>query len=330
MQGFKNIIRMIKKNAVFLLVLIGVLLALSQTAVRIVKEDGDLLLEGNKSIAGIQGEPEDSIDVLVLGDSESYTTVSPMDLWKEHGFTSYVCGKPGQRIEESYYTLKTAFKTQKPKLVLMETNVIYRYKGKKGSLQTLLREARSFYFPIFRFHDFWKPLLTGNKYQQKWYKGFGIRDGVKPYVGGSYMDRTKEKKKIEEWNLFYMDQIIRMCEKNGAQLVLYSGPSPVNYNYRKHNGLAEFAEQRGLEYIDLNMKLLDLGIDWKTDTSDKGDHLNISGAKKVTRYMGDYLMRNYRLEDRRGNQSYKRWNEEADRYEKETQKSLKKIRNRKE
>ena len=38
--------------------------------------------------------------------------------------------------------------------------------------------------------------------------------------------------------------------------MLYSGPSPVNYNFRKHNGLAAFAKERGLTYLDLNLEEL--------------------------------------------------------------------------
>ena len=34
------------------------------------------------SYVGIQKEQKDSIDMLVLGDSESMTSISPMELWK--------------------------------------------------------------------------------------------------------------------------------------------------------------------------------------------------------------------------------------------------------
>ena len=60
------------------------------------------------SYVGIQKEQKDSIDMLVLGDSESMTSISPMELWKSVGITSYICGQSGQRISESYYMLKHA------------------------------------------------------------------------------------------------------------------------------------------------------------------------------------------------------------------------------
>ena len=83
----------------------------------------------SRVFASVSEEPEQTIDVLVAGDSESYTSVSPMDLWEKTGIAAYDCGQPGQRIQETYYILKTAFKTQSPKLVLFETNTMFRDPG---------------------------------------------------------------------------------------------------------------------------------------------------------------------------------------------------------
>ena len=77
----------------------------------------------DQCIAGILSETEDSVDVLILGDSLSIANISPMELWKEQGITSYVCGQSGQRATESYYLLKQALKTQTPRLVILETNI---------------------------------------------------------------------------------------------------------------------------------------------------------------------------------------------------------------
>ena len=149
-KNWKTRIKTVEKAGAFLGILMCILLLLSQCVVRIVKQDADLLLEGNKSIAGIQGEPKHTIDVLVVGDSESYTTVSPMQIWKDHGITSYVCGEPGQKIQESYYMMKTAFKNQSPKVVLLETNVMYRYEGKMGISNPVERNAELLFphFPV--------------------------------------------------------------------------------------------------------------------------------------------------------------------------------------
>jgi hypothetical protein len=44
----------------------------------------------------------------------------------------------------------------------------------------------------------------------------------------------------------------------------------------------------------------ELGLDWSTDTYDAGLHLNVYGAEKWTLYLGNLLMTNHGVPDRRG------------------------------
>ena len=75
---------------------------------------------------GILTEEKNTIDTLIIGDSESYSSFSPMQIWEEHGYTSYVCGTPAQPLYQSYDFLVKTLKTQKPKVVILEANAIYR------------------------------------------------------------------------------------------------------------------------------------------------------------------------------------------------------------
>ena len=46
-------------------------------------------------------------------------------------------------------------------------------------------------------------------------------------------------------------------------------------------------------------------VDFETDTSPDNTHLNYSGALKVTEWLGEYLSRNYTLDNYAGNASWK-------------------------
>ena len=71
---------------------------------------------------------------------------------------------------------------------------------------------------------------------------------------------------------------------------------------------------KGVPYLDFNLLEKELGINWKTDTMDGGDHLNMNGAKKVTEYLGAYLKKNYVLSDYRENQMYQYWHRDWKKY----------------
>ena len=305
----------LKRVILFLLVFAVLLWACSAGIQIIVRNVSGSVSGRSRVFASVSAEKKNTIDVLVAGDSESYTSVSPMDLWDRAGIAAYDCGQPGQRIQETYYILKTAFRTQSPKLVLFETNTMFRDPGFLKNVQLSLTEPLAYHFPVIKYHNAWKALFDGPGGPKKSYKGFEIRDKVVSYEGDvEYMKETKDKAQIPEVVRIYMEKIKRLCEKNGADLLLVSAPSPKNYNYKKHNSLEEYARENELPYVDLNMKFRDIGIDWKMDSYDRGDHLNISGARKVTAYMGQYLSDNYDLPDRRNDDGWREWDDLAREY----------------
>lgn len=279
----------------------------------------DFIPGRSRPFASIAAERKDGIDVIVLGDSESYT--SPMQLWKEQGLSSYVCGQPGQKIQETYFMLKTALQSQSPKVVLMETNLMFRDPGPVKNIQSSFAETARYHFPLLRFHNLWKLMFDGKKPGEAVYKGFSIRSSVDPFDSGDYMKETEEVQEMPQAVTFYMEEIMELCRRSGAELFLVSAPSPKNYSYRKHNAIENYAKEKGLTYVDLNLKIKELGITWQKDSYDKGDHLNLYGAQKVTRWLGTYLKQNYELTDHRNDPAYEDWNELSKKYEEAVKKA---------
>ena len=48
--------------------------------------------------SGVVSEEKNTIDVLIIGDSEAYTSVIPMIIWEKHAITSYVCSTGSQPL----------------------------------------------------------------------------------------------------------------------------------------------------------------------------------------------------------------------------------------
>ena len=65
-------------------------------------------------------QPKNKIDVLFLGSSHVHCNVNTQLLWDEYGMAAYLMTGAEQPIWNSYYNLKEALKTQKPKLVVLD------------------------------------------------------------------------------------------------------------------------------------------------------------------------------------------------------------------
>ena len=267
---------------------------------------------------GILGEKENTIDYIILGDSETHSSFTPMQIWKDYGYTGYVCGTNAQHLYESEKFLRQALKHQSPKYVILETNAIYRY----SSIENAIMAKAENYFPLFRYHDRWKNLkfsdLGGSvQYTYTNYsKGYRFEDRIDGVENKEYMKPTERTKHITKINRHYVNNIINLCKENHIELILVSTPSISNWTYAKHNGIQKLADQNGLTYIDMNLMQDQLEIDWETDTRDKGDHLNYSGAVKVTDWLGTYFKQCGEFTDHRQDAAYQSWNKDLKRYEK--------------
>ena len=130
-----------------------------------------------------------------------------------------------------------------------------------------------------------------------------------PEEADSYMEDVGEQEPIAGANRNYFQKIARFCREKGIQLVLVSVPSPSNWSYARHSAVQTLADHWGLTYLDMNLE--DLGIDWYTDKSTEGDHLNYLGTQKVSAFLGDYLASTGLLESHRQDDLGRAWEQAA-------------------
>ena len=240
-----------------------------------------------------------------------------MQMWNEWGFTSYVCATAGQQLPYGNTLLHRATQNQKPKVVVIETDTIY---APFSFDEAALRTAQDL-LPVFEFHDRWKTITAADvtsEPEATWtddLKGFYVNKDVQPADATGHMAPSGEVQQIPELNRRYLEAMVDYCREIGATPVLVSTPSTVCWSTARHTGIAEFAKNAGVDYIDLNVEPTKVPIDWQADTRDAGDHLNLAGAMKVSSFIGKYLSETYDLPDRRTDEAYRSWNEAFTRYE---------------
>ncbi len=256
-----------------------------------------------------------SLDIIVLGDSESYTSISPPELWRDYGYTSYNFGLIGAKLSDIKEAYQTILSSQQPKIVLFETNSLYRVDTGQAEADNFISDLIHKIFPVTAYHDNWKLLFQDTR--TGYYKGFTVSHTVDPVENKEYMIPTNDEDNVIEDNRKTLEEINEMCKASSGKLILYSAPSQSNYNYAKHNALSKLAKELNIDYVDMNLVGDEIGIDYTTDTRDGGDHLNVYGASKSTAYIGKYLNDNYDIQDRRNESLTTAWNNMLSEYEAE-------------
>lgn len=310
MKKWKNILG----GMVFLGGLAFILLILSV----ILKPQGDVYnavtVESKRE--ALLKEQDNTIDVIIIGDSETYSAYSPLQIFKEHGITSYICGTSAQRLCDTVSILETAFEKQSPDVIVLETNCFYRYAGSDQNADYDVLDDAAKIFPVLKHHNRWKQYLglagTSHKEMECIRKGFKLRTNTVPYEGGEWMKETDKRKAFSELVEEYLLEIETLCKENGAELVFVTTPAPTNWTYAKHNSVKDWALEHNIKYLDMNFLHKEMNIDWAMDTRDGGNHLNYNGAKKVSNYFGDYLATEFELADHRKEQPYVSWNEDIE------------------
>lgn len=221
-------------------------------------------------------------------------------------------------IPETYEYLKKIYKHQKPSIVLIDGNNLFRDKTDIDNLDSITKAKLATIFPVISFHKNLNPHrlknIFGNRYSVM--KGYYYRKAShRVHKKKHRMKFTRKCWQINKLSASTFSKCIHYCKSQGSIPVLISVPNYNGWNYQKHNALQEIADKNGINFVDLNLELKKQ-INWKKDSVDGGDHLNIKGAKKTSAYLGEYLKKEYGLPDRRGTTNYKQWDNDVEEWEK--------------
>lgn len=300
--GIKNFIKL----ATFLLIVLGILVYLNQVFLYRDKS----IWSTDYRVKQYQELPENSVEVLFLGSSNLMSGINPVQLWEETGIQSYAYCSRAQTFPFTYAYLQDALKTQNPECVVIDAYSIFCDKvinnlsntdfhfginmdslsvSAKSELITnyiYKKEWLSYYFPLFKNHNYYKSWENPEDETAEIFMGFCFADGIEYYDTPQYSDNVAA---MDEADGIYLQKIIELCQEKEIDLFVIK--TPVAYTDEEHqklNAAKQMCEAYGVEFYDMSLDAADWGFDFNTDMRDSF-HINKNGAKKATSRIGEIL-----------------------------------------
>ena len=118
----KNILK-IAGFAAGLIVILGVLSVFFDGARWV---DKGYIADRDVRIAGMDAETAGQIDVLNVGDSLCNISMTPLELYRDYGYTAYNMGRDLQKPLESLFYIRQALKRQPIKVIFWESHNLFR------------------------------------------------------------------------------------------------------------------------------------------------------------------------------------------------------------
>ena len=274
---------------------------------------------------------KDVVDVLFLGSSHCYCSVDNSLLWNNYGIASFSLAISGQDLASTYYTLVEALKTQKPEVICVE--IYYAVTGGYQVIGNLYRNTLPFRMSINSLNairamvkdddplDYWFkwPIihtryaeLQREDFQRKLPIYIGYQAGFHTqsvWEASPYQDQ--EPIPVSEENEQYIRQIIELAEKEGIEICFFVAPYAADETAQgMFCYVEEIAREYDVDFLNLTRSREGLSLNVNTDFTDWA-HTNHYGAEKVTSFLGEYLSSKYVLPDRRGDDRYELWEEDA-------------------
>lgn len=279
--------------------------------------------------------PSNSIDVMFFGSSRAHCTIDHGYLWDHYGIAGFTLSAGSQKLDSTYYCLQEAIRCQKPKVVFVEISQVnngiiengdpdvYRnylgmklsnvslsfadYLGKQMNMSWEKKEEIYTKLPII--HSRYRELdrtdfIDGIPFMRGYRGSFDVAPFDMPV-------ETEQTLEISEDNLQFLEKMISFTKERNVSLVFFASPYVVSEeDQMRINEVGKIAEENGVPFINFNHLYQETGIDFSCDFRDS-NHVNNTGAQKVTEYLAQYIKANYEVDDHRGDDKYIIWDQNS-------------------
>lgn len=277
-------------------------------------------------------------DVFFVGSSRMMNGVFPMELWADHGIVSYNWAQAGHPPPAYYWIMRLALDYKQPKLMVIDCYGMH-FDAKTTAVFGLMHisldsfplsltkiravrdlmddpsmteeynegERRSAFnllwtFPVF--HSRWAQLTQEDFHPQKNLTRGAIANN--DMYGTDFIRDDSEKGRVfDTVGVEYLRRAVEECQSRGIQVLMTFIPLFGDAEQQAAAAYAgQIAEEYGVDYINF----FDLDVaNYHVDFADSAGHLNSAGARKITEYIGDYIVEHYDVPDHRGEEAYSNW-----------------------
>ena len=293
--------------------------------------------------AAFYQQPEQTLDVIYIGSSNTLRAVTPIEIWRDYGVTGYCMASTLQSPVVTLAYVKEVYKHQQPEVVVFAFESLfddYAYADHETDLRLALdgvplswdklqaareivaqdssQSVLSYLFPFLRYHSRWSEIAEyslPDKASTIQMGYIGMNQSVPQQLLDCYMQLSGEEAVVSESSLEYYRQAIEYCKEQGSQVLLIKFPR-VDWTAEQAAAQQAFADEMDVPFLDLNEQAcwdatgLNLELDFYDD-----NHVSATGATKLSHYLGAYLQEHYDLTDRRADPAFASWNEILPQYE---------------
>ena len=286
-------------------------------------------------VEGFYQEERNSLDVVLIGASDMYTSFMPGRAYEQYGFTGYLMASESITAEGVKTAVKEIVRTQHPGLIVIEANAFLYGNADNESneahihkffdnlplstnkLEYIQRKVPAdqqmeYIFPLIKYHGLW------TEYPDRFFmmasnlsldvRGFNVLKGFRTTAQIIKTDKKCYNDMIsDEHGELDLDpdlqselmELLSYCEEKELNVIFVRAPHYVTdetYNrVKRSNKMASIVREQGFSYYTFENDAVQIGIDENRDFYNE-DHMNVYGALKFTDYLADKLVNNEKLQ----------------------------------